>query len=106
MEPGRANLRPDAAACRAACAEDARCTAWLWCARPGGCDDGQVWTSILPAPTCSCCDTQAICALNSEEAAVVACFMLAVAAPSKGLLSCPPRRTSAADCSRRGRATC
>ena len=45
MEPGRANLRADAAACRAACAEDARCTAWLWCARPGGCDDGQVWSS-------------------------------------------------------------
>ena len=42
MEPGRANLQADAAACRAACAGDARCTAWLWCARPGGCDDGQV----------------------------------------------------------------
>ncbi len=42
MVPGRENLQPDAAACRASCAEDPGCTAWLWCARPGGCDDGQV----------------------------------------------------------------
>lgn len=42
MVPGRKNLRRDAAACRAACAEDSGCTVWLWCARPGGCDNGQV----------------------------------------------------------------
>ncbi len=51
MVDGRKNVQSSAAGCRAACAVNARCTAWVWCARAGGCDDGKAssWplTSVL-----------------------------------------------------------
>ena len=45
--PGRKNLQQSAAACRDSCARNPRCTTWLWCARPGGCDDGKVCTATI-----------------------------------------------------------
>lgn len=38
--PGRNNRLMNLHSCREACAKQAGCNAWLYCWRPGGCDDG------------------------------------------------------------------
>lgn len=43
--PGKENRLPSLEACRAACLAEAACTAWLYCWRPGGCDDGIVYNN-------------------------------------------------------------
>ena len=37
------NIVDSAALCRASCAAAPRCSAWVWCWREGGCDDGHEW---------------------------------------------------------------
>jgi len=41
--PGSENIVESAALCRASCAAERRCSAWVWCWREGGCDDGHEW---------------------------------------------------------------
>lgn len=49
MVEGRKHLKHSAAACRTSCALSPRCTAWVWCARAGGCDDGKASASLRTA---------------------------------------------------------
>jgi len=41
--PGAENIVDSAALCRSSCAAEPRCSAWVWCWREGGCDDGHEW---------------------------------------------------------------
>ena len=41
--PGSENVVDSAALCRASCSAVPRCSAWIWCWREDGCDDGRDW---------------------------------------------------------------
>eukprot|EP00208_Stichococcus_sp_RCC1054_P005833 CAMPEP_0206142774 /NCGR_PEP_ID=MMETSP1473-20131121/18136_1 /ASSEMBLY_ACC=CAM_ASM_001109 /TAXON_ID=1461547 /ORGANISM="Stichococcus sp, Strain RCC1054" /LENGTH=1052 /DNA_ID=CAMNT_0053537897 /DNA_START=385 /DNA_END=3544 /DNA_ORIENTATION=+ len=57
MVEGRKHLKHSAAACRTACAVSPRCTAWVWCARAGGCDDGKALVpKVWPMGACALLD--------------------------------------------------
>jgi hypothetical protein len=43
MVPGSENVVDSAALCRASCSAVPRCSAWVWCWRDDGCDDGRDW---------------------------------------------------------------
>lgn len=48
--PGKNNKQSGLEACRASCLAEAACTAWLYCWRPGGCDDGVNYNNYWCAP--------------------------------------------------------
>jgi len=43
IQPGTFNHQPDANACRKQCRGMRACNAWMFCSRPGGCDDGYTY---------------------------------------------------------------
>lgn len=47
---GKFNLRADAASCRRSCAVTEKCSAWVHCWEPSGCDDGNdIRPDVYPA---------------------------------------------------------